>query len=790
MISRFVMTGFVVLMSYTSVFASKQIPQGSGSHMRQPISYSSQWKQVDSLSNQGLPKSALTIVNKIYEQAKKEKNDPQYIKAVIYKLKLKADFREETIPTSIKEVNAEIKESKESARQILYSIEGELYQSYYQNNRYLFDNRTELQNNPSDSIQTWDLKTLNRKTLRTYLLSLQDPDLLKTIPIGDFGDILVKPGPEEKQPAKMKANDKSSYRPTLYDFLCWRVLDYLAVNRDQDKVVVQPFSLDQASYFGQAREFAVQTLELPLDSSSFLAFSLKIYQDLAAFHSNDKDPRALINEEILRFQFLKENSFINDKDSLYLDGLKKLEQSSLSSPYSTDVTYAIAAFLKEQGTLYHPTESQKHKRDLKEAADNCNQAIKRFPESHGAANCRLILADIESPALQVETEHAVVPEKPSLGLITFRNLKSLYFRVVKSDPDADHEKTMNRSREEKIAWYTSLTFQKSWSLDLPNDGDYQSHGMEFKIPELPVGYYILIASSDVDFKDTNQVIAWTPFYSSHLSYISQRNEKSEENFYILDRETGVPLKGIAAEAFRSVYNYTTHKIENQKAGDYTTDENGYFSLPAVITNGTLNNVYLRLRSGDDFLVTGNYYRYPVYEPNEKTTLETFFFTDRGIYRPGQTVYFKGVVVEKKGDQHNIKPGIQTTVTFTDVNNQKIATQTYTTNDFGSFNGTFIIPQGILTGEMTLTNGSGEITFSVEEYKRPTFQVTFNPVEGNYHLNDSVAITGKALAYAGNNISSASVKYRVVRSVRFPFLQRGWWMPFPSIPETEIGQGIH
>ena len=111
-----------------------------------------------------------------------------------------------------------------------------------------------------------------------------------------------------------------------------------------------------------------------------------------------------------------------------------------------------------------------------------------------------------------------------------------------------------------------------------------------------------------------------------------------------------------------------------------------------MTNGTLNNVYLRLRSGDDFLVTGNYYRYPVNEPNEKTTLKTFFFTDRGIYRPGQTVYFKGVVVEEKGNQHNIKPGIPTTVTFTDVNNQKIATQTYTTNDFGSVNGTFIIPQ--------------------------------------------------------------------------------------------------
>jgi hypothetical protein len=150
---------------------------------------------------------------------------------------------------------------------------------------------------------------------------------------------------------------------------------------------------------------------------------------------------------------------------LYLNGLKKLEQSSLSSPYSTNVTYAIAAFFKEQGTLYHPAESQKHKWDLKEAVDYCNQAIKRFPESHGAANCRLILFDIEKPALQIETERAVVPEKPSLGLITFKNLKSLFFRVVRSDPDADHEKTMYHSREENINYYTSLAFQKNWSVE-------------------------------------------------------------------------------------------------------------------------------------------------------------------------------------------------------------------------------------------------------------------------------------------------------------------------------------
>jgi hypothetical protein len=71
----------------------------------------------------------------------------------------------------------------------------------------------------------------------------------------------------------------------------------------------------------------------------------------------------------------------------------------------------------------------------------------------------------------------------------------------------------------------------------------------------------------------------------------------------------------------------------------------------------------------------------------------------------------------------------------------------------------------------------------------SFEVAFDPIEGNYHLNDSITIIGKAMAYAGNNIDGASVKYRVVRATRFPFFERGWWIPIHSIPETEIMQGV-
>ena len=300
---------------------------------------------------------------------------------------------------------------------------------------------------------------------------------------------------------------------------------------------------------------------------------------------------------------------------------------------------------------------------------------------------------------------------------------------------------------------------------------------------------ILIASSDPGFKEPAQVIAWAPFYSTQISYISQRNEKSQLAFYIFDRETGLPLKNVVASAFHNNYNYNTRKYENQKIGEYITDESGAIVLPALSQNQTYNNLFLRLVMKDDLFITGDYYQYSRGIPDEKTTLVTYFFTDRGIYRPGQTIYFKGILLEKNGDNLSIKTGIQTTTVFTDVNSQKIADQNLTSNEFGSFNGFFVIPQGLLPGIMTISNGSGSVTISVEEYKRPTFEVAFDPVEGNYRLNDSVTVTGKALAYAGNNIDGASVKFRVVRSARFPFREMALWYPMPASPETEILQGV-
>ena len=680
-----------------------------------------------------------------------------------------------------------IKGSSEPVKQVLNSILGEIYWKYYQLNRYRFHERSKLQNIQNDSIQTWDLTTLAGKITETYLASLDHPEILKSIPVTRYSEILL--AAEKRDRSKEKSEIRDPFRPTLFDFLSWRALDYFMSPDGPQQAAASAFKIDDPAYFSQVpvfikMNFAAGTAE----SRSPDYFAITIFHDLAAFHFNDKDPQALIDEELQRFSFLLRRTTIENRDSIYLSSLKQFEKDYSWSPWSTDISYAIAQVLYASGQEYRPLISDRHKWDIRSAAEFCEAAMKRFPKSDGARNCKTLDERIRQASVEIKTEFGTVPEKPSLALLSFKNVPEVWFRIVKADPEETMKKTANMRQEEILKYYLGLPVAKDWQMTMPSDGDRQVHSAEISIPEVPSGYYILICSSDKDFLKAGRAIAYSFFYSTHISYISQRSEKGGYDFYFLDRETGLPLKNVSAEAWTKAYDYRSRTYETRKLNDFSSDENGFFSIPPLTTGSNYSGFYLKLKWNSDVLITDNLYQYPYAEQPPKPALRTSFFTDRAIYRPGQTIYFKGILLEQTGEHYRIMPGQTTSVTFTDANYQKISEQTFVTNDFGSFNGSFTAPQGVLLGQMTISNGSGSISVSVEEYKRPTFEVSFDPPEGNYRLNDTITLKGKAIAYAGNYIDAALVKYRVVRTARFPFWSRGWYIPFPVSPEIEITNG--
>ena len=153
---------------------------------------------------------------------------------------------------------------------------------------------------------------------------------------------------------------------------------------------------------------------------------------------------------------------------------------------------------------------------------------------------------------------------------------------------------------------------------------------------------------------------------------------------------------------------------------------------------------------------------------------SIFFTDRSLYRPGQTIYYKGIaiLVDQEGDNYKVLPNEQVNVVFSDVNGKEIARQTLGTNDYGSFSGNFTAPRDRLMGRMMIrTDGiQGNTWVNVEEYKRPKFQVTLDAPKTAARLGGEVQLEGKAMAYTGAAVGGAKIRYRVVRQVRYP----DWW----------------
>ena len=173
--------------------------------------------------------------------------------------------------------------------------------------------------------------------------------------------------------------------------------------------------------------------------------------------------------------------------------------------------------------------------------------------------------------------------------------------------------------------------------------------------------------------------------------------------------------------------------------------------------------------------------------------QTVFFTDRAIYRPGQTIQYKGIClwVDQTKDNYEVLKGEQVTVVFRDVNGKEVARQQRRANDYGSFAGSFTAPRDRLMGQMTLQvegRAQGAAYLRVEEYKRPKFEVTLDAPKTAAKLNEAVSLTGHAMNYTGAAVDGAAVKYRVVREVRMPWWW-GWWRGGgPQSQSQEITHG--
>jgi len=220
--------------------------------------YKAEWKKVDSLEQNGLTKSALIEVENIAKKAAAENNHEQIVKTLIVKAKLQSYVEENAFVKTLNELDSVAKTAEYPLNPMLHSIIGELYWMYYQNNRWKFYNRSATTNFENSNIATWDLKKITTETIKHYQLSIKNIDSLKRTPIETFDEIIIH-------------KNGRKYRPTLYDFLAHRAIDFFMNEEPSITKPVYEFALDDSSYIMPFPTFS------KLKISSKYSLSLKYY---------------------------------------------------------------------------------------------------------------------------------------------------------------------------------------------------------------------------------------------------------------------------------------------------------------------------------------------------------------------------------------------------------------------------------------------------------------------------------------------------------------------------------
>lgn len=734
----------------------------------QPVSAQSKFNEIstriDSLADMGLPKSALKEVDKLDALARQTSNAPQQIRAVIYRMTFQSYIEENAIVAIINQLKADIDKAKFPVKPVLQSLLAETYWKYYQQNRYKFSQRSRL-DKPDTDFTKWDMQTIVKETSNLYKLSLADAQKEQNTPVNILDGVL-------------EGDETTRYlRPTLYDLLAHRAFDFYLLEEPELIKPRLPFLLNNPALFGDSHNFAAIGFNTTDTASNFYR-GIKLLQQVSLFQLTRHDTEAVADIDLKRVHFLYNKAKLARKDSLYLAALQQIAVN-----YSAKAISSQALVL--QGQYYQAVDS------LNIAYGYFKKAVSAYPESLGGKNALKLISQIEAKELSVTTENLNIPAKPLLALLNYKNLthaKIAVYRLSAAQLGVyngyDNYQTKQKQRFEFLKKIKPVAINE---IKLTGAGDYRKHSAEIKIDALAPGNYVLVAAGEN--ADDNTLTGLCDFNVSKLAYLARINPDQNAEIRVMNRESGIPLAGVQVKISGQYYGYpsgsTTQKwITVTETGTSNKDGMCLFNKP-------LNNITVDLMVKGDTLKNKSTYlngaRYNSDEHNEPED-KTVLFTDRQIYRPGQTIYFKGLQLEVLNSKNKIVPDKEVEVAFSDVNGKEVSVLKLKSNEFGTFGGSFIIPQNMLAGDVKLGTDDGSIEVRVEEYKRPTFQAEFLPLKESYKLNDSVIVKGTVAAFSGFGLSQARVAYHIVRSQSRVFYNnasgRGIYGPRYIEPHTE------
>lgn len=726
------------------------------------------WDSIEKLEVKNLPKSALKLVDSLYQKAEKDINTAQQIKALFYKSKFSLLLDENAQLAIISDFKTHIKSSTFPTKNILNNILANLYWQYFNQNRYVFYQRTQTaQKVDSVDFRTWDLQTLFKEIHTTYQQSLVNKKRLQQVTTDQFSAILHL----EK--------DSKIYRPTLYDFLANNALEFYKTPENSITKPTDNFTIDNPQFLSDAKTFSKINLHAK-DSLSLQFQALKTYQNLIVFHLNNNTLEALAIADIERLKFVKQYAVFQEKGNLYLQVLKESQKSFINNTISGLYGYEIASVYYDKGLNYPSTKNKNDAFKIAEALELCKQIINNFPKSLAAKKSSDLKGKIESKSLSIKAEEHLPINKNSRLLINYKNVNFLHFTSYKISENKQNQLNRIYNVQEQVAFIKKLPKVLTWSAKLRNEKDYMPHTTEVIVPKFDGGNYLIVASEN-NALNADEIFGITTIQVTNLAIIENHKDAIYQ-YQVVDRNTGKPVK----KARINIQN------PNRYSGgfinvDLITDKNGFATFKSRYT---YNNCEITVFHKKDSAYFGNHYIYQYKQQIEKEkkpkhiTIKPFVFTDRSIYRPGQTVYFKTIFIKNDGTKSTPFTNQYAQVELFSPNGELVKRIDLKLNEYGSAAGSFIIPDNGLTGEYYFefdesekfeSDYSDTVDFEylyensilVEEYKRPKFKTDFKPIVNTFQVNDSVTITGFAKSFSDTNITDAKVAYKVTRKTQYP-----------------------
>jgi len=614
--------------------------------------------------------------------------------------------------------------------------------------------RERVENPAKTDLKRWDLETLVAAANRAFYDAWQRRELWAARPVSAAVRYVVP------------NNYPSRIRGTFRDAVSYLWVDLLA-----NSSLWTPGQSNEVYALDLDALLAGRSKGVALDDPSIhpLAKIAAILGDLERWHQDDGRPEAALETVLERVRRLHA-AFQQEQDRLRIRRFleRRLAAFDHDLPWWSMGQAELAELIRQESSpdaLIRAREVALAGRD-------------RHPARPGGHRCAAIVASIEAPAYSMTSMLTDGPGKRSIR-ITHRNAPRLHFRAWRFDLEerigSATKASLLPSYRETDALIHGRTPDATWSVDLPPTPDYRDHTTYVKPPFREKGGWIVLASMRRDFGERDNSLQAQPFVLSDLVLIHRRLGTVHE-ITARSGETGGPVSG----ARLTLYTFDYRKSRFRLVERWITGPDGRVNLDAAGWKSRPH--FLLARHGGDLAFTRGSL-YPLSETRPHGRRSALLYTDRSVYRPGQTLHWKVVAYEgnAEGTRYATLSGTVLSVALRDANGQEVGHLQVTADDFGAAAGSFEIPEGRLLGRWRLSCSlGGSASIRVEEYKRPTFEVKIPDPAKPLRLNRAARLRGEAHYYFGLPVAQGSYRWRVTREPVYP----RWWLWWRPIPEGQ------